>query len=204
MGDMIMRYVLAGLTICLFSGLAQAGDVTVKGVHLCCGKCVTGATDALKDVNGITGLNVDKDAGSIIFQAENSEVAQNALAELAKAGFAGRATLGDENSLPKIGVKKGTTCNEFAIKDVHLCCGGCVNGVKEALEDVSRNQRSQRGHEDRDRHRQEITSMFARRYRAMLRKAGIQRDSRSRLTSTCSLTQALTSSRSKKAGCSFF
>ncbi|MEZ6050674.1 MAG: heavy-metal-associated domain-containing protein [Planctomycetaceae bacterium] len=132
-----MRYVLAGLTICLFSGLAQAGDVTVKGVHLCCGKCVTGATDALKDVNGITGLNVDKDAGSIIFQAENSEVAQNALAELAKAGFAGRATLGDEKlKLPKIGVKKGTTCNEFAIKDVHLCCGGCVNGVKEALEDV--------------------------------------------------------------------
>ena len=132
-----MRYSFAGLAACLFASAVQAGDVTVKGVHLCCGKCVKGATAALEGAEGVTGLNIDKDAGSIAFQAESSEIAQNALAELAKAGFAGRARLGEERiKLPKIGVKKGTTCNEFAIKDVHLCCGGCVNGVKDALEDV--------------------------------------------------------------------
>ncbi|MCA9074284.1 MAG: heavy-metal-associated domain-containing protein [Planctomycetaceae bacterium] len=132
-----MRYVIAGLAACLFAGAVQAGDVTVKGVHLCCGKCVKGATAALEGAEGVSGLTIDKDAGSIVFQAESSEVAQNAIAELAKAGFAGRATLGEERiKLPKINVKKGTTSNEFAIKDVHLCCGGCVNGVKEALEDV--------------------------------------------------------------------
>ncbi len=132
-----MRYVLAGFVACLVSGVARAGDVNVEGVHLCCGACVKGVNESLKDVEGITGVTVDKDAGTLVFQAETSEVATNAIAALAKAGFAGRASMGDERlKLPKIDVAKGTTSDSFDVKDVHLCCPGCVKGVQEALEDL--------------------------------------------------------------------
>ncbi len=132
-----MRNLLTCLSVCLLSSAVLAGDVDVKNVHLCCGACVKGVNEALKDVEGLSGLNIDKDAGSIVFQAETSEVARNAITELAKAGFAGRAKMGDERiKLPKIDVPKGTTSSAFAVNDVHLCCGGCVKGVKEALKDL--------------------------------------------------------------------
>ncbi len=132
-----MRFALAGFVACLVSTVTQAGDVNVKGVHLCCGACVKGVNESLKEVEGITGLTVDKDAGTVVFQAESAELATNAIAKLAAAGFAGNATMGGERiKLPKIDVAKGTMSDSFEVKDVHLCCPGCVTGVQDALKDL--------------------------------------------------------------------
>lgn len=125
------------LAAALIVAAPQPQDVTIKGVHLCCGSCSDGAEAALEGLKGITKAGTDRNTKLISFQAESKEAALEALKSLAKEGFYGTATFGkDELKWPESGAKKGEKVSTIVIEGVHLCCGACVTGSKEALEKV--------------------------------------------------------------------
>lgn len=132
-----MHRLLWGLSLCLVSAPVVGDDVTIKEVHLCCGACVKAVEKALSKGDGVAELKIDKDAGTVVFQADDRRIARQALRRLANAGFAGNAQFGGRPiNFPKIEVEAGTKSNSLEIAGVHLCCGGCVSAVQEALQEV--------------------------------------------------------------------
>jgi len=110
-------------------------SVSIKGVHLCCASCSSGAEAALEGLKGISKTGTDRNTKLIAFQAETKEDAIAALNSLAKEGFYGTAMFGKEElKWPDSGAKKGQKVPTVVIEGVHLCCGACVTGSKEALE----------------------------------------------------------------------
>ena len=129
-------FMLAGV-LSLVGAAVQAGDVSIKGVHLCCGACVKDATAALEGVDGLTGIGMDRNTKVIVFKATDEKAAQAAIEELAEAGFHGTATFDKKViAFPASGAEKGAKANLFVVTGVHLCCGACVTGAQKALEDV--------------------------------------------------------------------
>lgn len=127
--------VCAALT--MLAATANAGDVKVEGVHLCCGACVKGVGKALKGVDGLAGIQCDRKAGSIVFSAESGDAAKSAIAALADGGFFGTATLdGKGVAFPKSGAKAGAKADSISISHVHLCCGGCISAAAKAVRGV--------------------------------------------------------------------
>ena len=63
-------------------------SLEVKGVHLCCKKCVDAAVKAISSVEGVKGNNAEKDAKS--FTVTGDFNAKDVFVALNKAGFAGR------------------------------------------------------------------------------------------------------------------
>ena len=127
------------LIACVAATLLVAADkttsVTIKGVHLCCSSCSEGAEAALEGLKGITKAGTDRNTKLIAFQAETKDDALAALKALAKEGFYGTALFGKEElKWPESGAKKGQKVPTVMIEGVHLCCGACVTGAKEALE----------------------------------------------------------------------
>ena len=131
------------LLLSTFSGLlffvsAPQGDkVTVKGVHLCCGSCLSAANDALEDIEGVSGGSSDLNSKIVSFTATDAAAAKRGLEALAKEGFFGTAFLnGKEIDYPESGVKRGATSNTFTLEGIHLCCTSCVTASQKALQDV--------------------------------------------------------------------
>lgn len=62
-------------------------SATVTGAHLCCGKCVTAVSDAVKTVTGITKSNIVAKESTFTVEGEFTE--GELLAALNKAGFNG-------------------------------------------------------------------------------------------------------------------
>ena len=62
-------------------------SATVLGLHLCCGKCVTAAEDAVLSVAGVTGHNAVKGASS--FKVDGDFSTQQLANALHKAGLHG-------------------------------------------------------------------------------------------------------------------
>ncbi len=62
-------------------------SATVNGLHLCCGKCVTAAEEAVLSVAGVTGHNAAK--GSTSFTVEGDFSTQQLSNALHKAGLHG-------------------------------------------------------------------------------------------------------------------
>lgn len=62
-------------------------EATVSGAHLCCGKCVTAMTDAVKSVPGVTESNIVSKASTFTVKGEFTE--SDLLAAMNKAGFTG-------------------------------------------------------------------------------------------------------------------
>lgn len=109
-------------------------EVTVKGVHLCCQSCSDGADSALEGIDGVSKPGNDRNTKLITFQAESKDAALAGIKSLAKEGFYGTATFGKEElKWPDSGAKKGNKVPTVVIEGVHLCCGSCVTGAKEAL-----------------------------------------------------------------------
>lgn len=138
--EFVQRAVL-GLVVITASVLGFADKTTtvsVKGVHLCCASCSSGAEAALQDLKGITKIGVDRNTKLISFEAESKDAAAEAIKALAEDGFYGTATYGKEElKWPDAGAKKGEKVPTVVIEGVHLCCGACVTGVKDALEKVA-------------------------------------------------------------------
>src|SRR6185369_12552444 len=64
-------------------------SLTVSGVHLCCGKCVTSVNDALSKVAGVKGNTAAKGVES--FEVTGDFKAKDVFAALNKAGLSGKA-----------------------------------------------------------------------------------------------------------------
>jgi copper chaperone CopZ len=115
----------------------QAGGVTVKKAHVCCGQCVTIVKKTLTDLEGVTNPGADQKTGTITFDAADDAAAKRGIEALAKAGFHGSAAHGDKAvEFPKTSAKKGDKANTVTFTGVHLCCGQCVTGAKKALENI--------------------------------------------------------------------
>ncbi|MBI5774995.1 MAG: hypothetical protein HZA89_14800 [Verrucomicrobia bacterium] len=68
---------------------AKVQKLTLNGVHLCCGKCVTAVDKAIKGVKGVTGHTAEKNAAS--FEVTGDFSAKEVLGALEKAGLSGKA-----------------------------------------------------------------------------------------------------------------
>ena len=115
----------------------EAGGVTVKKAHVCCGACVTAVKKALGDVEGVSKATADQNSKTISFEAADDAAAKRGIEALAKAGFHGTATHGDKAlEYPKAKAKQGEKADSITFTGVHLCCGACVKGAKESLDGV--------------------------------------------------------------------
>lgn len=133
----LVRSVLALIVALGFAGSALAGKVEVKGVHLCCGACVTGVSKALDGVTGVSGVASDRESKVVTFTAADDKAAQAGIDALADAGFHGAATHDSkELKFPASGAKDGAKASEINIDDVHLCCAACVKAVDEVVSKV--------------------------------------------------------------------
>lgn len=118
-------------------GVASGGEVEVKGVHLCCGSCVTGVEKALKGVDGVAGVTCDRAEKTVVFTADDDDAAAAGIEALAKGGFHGTATHGEDAvEFPDSGAKHDAKANAIKLTHVHLCCAACVKAVKAAVGDV--------------------------------------------------------------------
>lgn len=130
-------FAVAMTSMSLVADSAVAADVTVKGVHLCCGRCVKDVADALDGVKGVSNVSADRNSKVVTFSAADAEAAKSGVEALADNGFGGAATYGDKLiAFPDAGVKKNASGSEIVFEGVHLCCGGCVVGAKKAVQNV--------------------------------------------------------------------
>jgi copper chaperone CopZ len=65
-------------------------SLKLSGVHLCCGKCVSGVNDALSKVKGVKGNTAAKGAES--FEVTGDFKAKPVIAALNKAGFSAKVS----------------------------------------------------------------------------------------------------------------
>lgn len=67
----------------------KAAKIKFSGVHLCCRSCVKSAHSALKDVKGVSSIDIDREAGTVT--VSGTDILQtNAVAALNKGGFYGK------------------------------------------------------------------------------------------------------------------
>lgn len=127
----------AALLFVMTATAAFADTVTVKGVHLCCGACVSAAGKSLKNVDGVSDAACDRNSKTVTFKATDAKAAEAGILALAKAGFHGKAVHGGKAlAFPASGARKGKKANEVTVTGVHLCCAACVTGAQKALENV--------------------------------------------------------------------
>lgn len=124
----------AALLGLVLAGAAQAETkVTIKGVHLCCGACVTGVEDAVATVNGAKA-ECDRAAKTVTVTAPDTITAQKTLDALADAGFHGKVE-GAEVAFKPVDVKPGKVA-KIELSGVHNCCGQCTRILKSTLKEV--------------------------------------------------------------------
>ena len=80
---------LIATTLLLGAATVDAGQVTIKGVHLCCGACQSRADSALDGIPGLTKAAADRNSKVISFVAANDKAVAAGIASLAKNGFYG-------------------------------------------------------------------------------------------------------------------
>ena len=116
---------------------ARAGEVTIDGVHICCGQCVTIAQNTLKGIDGVSDAKASKDSGTITLNAADDKAAAAAIDALAKAGFRGNAKYGDKAlAFPGSNADKGAKADKITIAGVHLCCPACYGAAEKSLKSV--------------------------------------------------------------------
>jgi copper chaperone CopZ len=132
-----MRQLFAVTVVLLVVGQFQAATddaakVKVEGVHLCCPACGKAVTEVLKNAK-VDKINIDRPNKTVTFEAMPAD-AEKAIKALYDAGFAGKSTIGDKAFEVKAKAPdvKG---DEITVKNVHLCCGQCITGVKGLFKD---------------------------------------------------------------------
>jgi len=139
MGD-LMKFsrLLVATSFCTFLALGAVAraetKVEVKGVHICCGACVSAANKILKGVDGAKGV-VDRKAKSITITAPDDATAQKALDALAAGGFHGDTGNKDLTFKDDSGASAGKV-KKVTVSGIHNCCGACTAGIKAAVKKV--------------------------------------------------------------------
>ncbi|MFM8274800.1 MAG: heavy-metal-associated domain-containing protein [Gemmata sp.] len=115
---------------------AAETKVELKSVHMCCPGCAEAVEEALKKVEGVSGVTVDQKAAAAKFTAADAKAAQKALDALAAAGFHGD-TGGAKGFAFKddSGVKPGAV-KSLTVTGFHNSCPGCVKSFRAAIKDV--------------------------------------------------------------------
>jgi len=115
-----------------------AVTITLSGVHLCCKDCEEAvlkipANEKAPIPAGVT-FTPDRKEGTIVIAAPSGKDAQAALRGVMAAGFYGKS----DNEAVKIADLKPDefTASTMVVRDVHLCCGGCVKAFAKAVESV--------------------------------------------------------------------
>lgn len=121
------------LAFAFFSALliAQADEVKLAEVHLCCGGCVKGAEKAVAKIGGATAT-VDKDAGTVTIAAASKLILQQAVASLQAAGYYGKSSDATLQPAATARIPDGKV-QKLKIEGVHLCCGKCLTAVQKAV-----------------------------------------------------------------------
>jgi mercuric ion binding protein len=112
--------------------------VTLSGVHICCGACVTAVgeigSDEKNPIPAGVLISADRSSGAIVVKAPTGKDAQAALRAVVAAGFYGAS---DHEAVKIADLKQDDfTADTMVIRDTHLCCGGCVRAFKKAVESV--------------------------------------------------------------------
>ncbi len=129
---------LAGLIALMSASQTFADSVEVKGPHICCPQCVNVAKALLAKVDGVSNADADAKTKTVTFTAKNADAAKAGLAALLKGGFNGKATCDGKDMAIKLSAveKKDEKVGVVVVKDVHVCCGACQNGIKAAFKDA--------------------------------------------------------------------
>ena len=124
---------IVGLT----GAMAAADTIEIKGPHICCKQCVKVAEGLLAKIDGVSDAKADIQAKTITFTAKDEAAAKAGIAAITKGGFAGKATRdGKEFKVALEPIAKGDKVGKVVVKDVHVCCGQCVTGVKGLFKDA--------------------------------------------------------------------
>ncbi|MCI0455956.1 MAG: heavy-metal-associated domain-containing protein [Gemmataceae bacterium] len=121
----------------LGAGLAQAGKVEVKGVHLCCGQCVKAVAKVLSTAKGVSDAKCDRPSNTVTFTAQDSASAAAAVKALLDEGFFGNAS--EDGKAIRVEVTspaKGDKAGEVTVKQVHVCCNQCRKMITALFKDV--------------------------------------------------------------------
>jgi periplasmic mercuric ion binding protein len=128
--------VFASLSVLLVPVLSARAEtkIELKGVHLCCGKCVAAAKSAVGKVDGVKAT-CDQKKGTVTIEAPDDATAQKALDALAAKGFHGDTG----NSTLKIKEDSGVAAGKvttLTLKGIHNCCGSCNEAIEDAIKKV--------------------------------------------------------------------
>jgi copper chaperone CopZ len=125
-----------GLMVTMGSALALAdAKVTLGKVHLCCGACIKGVNEAVKDVESAKAVCSRKD-GQVFVEAKDEATAQKALDALGAAGYYGESNSKALTIKPQADVPSGKV-KSLSVSGVHNCCPSCCRAIKSALKNVS-------------------------------------------------------------------
>ncbi len=108
--------------------------IELKGVHLCCGKCVAGVKSAVHGLDGVKAT-CDQEKKTVTITAADDSAAQKALDALAAHGFHGDTG----NSTLKFKDDSGVTAGKVTslkLTGIHNCCGSCNKAIQHAIKKV--------------------------------------------------------------------
>jgi len=118
------------------STLATAAvKVQLSDVHICCGACVKGIQNAVKDA-GEAKVDIDRDGGSVTIETENDATAQKVVDAIAAAGYHGSSDHATIKVKEDAGAPSGKV-TRLKLGGIHNCCGGCTNAIRDAVKGVS-------------------------------------------------------------------
>ena len=127
---------LTAVVAVLSLAAAQAAEVKVEGLHICCPTCVTDIEKALTGIDGVPNVASSKDTKIATFEASDQKAAEAGVKALAGAGLHGTATYeGKEIAMPDSGFKDGKE-KDMTIHNVYMCCKGCIGEVTKAVQAV--------------------------------------------------------------------
>lgn len=133
-----MRLLSAVATMFLAVAFVAASEesaikVEVQGPHICCKQCINIVAKILGAVDGVSAVKSDIKSKTITFTAKTDTAAKAGVQALLNGGFYGKATADGKAMEFKLAADKPGKADTVSIKDVHVCCGQCVTGVKDAF-----------------------------------------------------------------------
>jgi copper chaperone CopZ len=106
-------------------------DVTLAGVHLCCGGCEKAIEKAVADLEDVK-VDISRSTDSVNITSDKSSNIQAAVDAIAKAGYYGKSNF---ESIA-IADTKGTSTEKTQsaeISGIHICCSKCESSIDDAL-----------------------------------------------------------------------
>ncbi|MEM8953062.1 MAG: cation transporter [Verrucomicrobiota bacterium] len=106
-------------------------DVTLTGLHLCCGGCeraVEKALDGMEDVE----FTVSRSSDSVNITSSRSSAIQDAVDAIGSAGYYGKSNY-PEISIADVEDTSTDKTDTAEIKGLHICCGACERAIDESL-----------------------------------------------------------------------